>query len=384
MPPTPTTGPIPSRTSLPPSESAERLAYLALALVPGLGARRLAALLSTFGSATAVLSARLSDLAAVSGVPRSVVEGIRRARPDQVPPLLARAAKLGQKVLTPASADFPAGLRSIPDPPIALWVRGRIDLLTLPAVAIVGSRDHTPYGEEVARVVATAAARAGIAVVSGMARGLDAVAHEAALDAGGATIGVLGNGADIPYPSVNRPLYQRVVKHGLLLTEHQPGEEARPAAFPRRNRLISGLARAVVVVEAADGSGTMLTVSAALEQGRDVLVVPGPITSATSRGTNRLLREGATPLLDVADLLTLFGATAEPATAGPADPPPCTLSPTEARVYDALSYGGRHTDELALTVGIPVGELLGTLLGLEIGGLAQALPGGHFRRTARR
>ncbi len=351
--------------------------------MPGLGARRLAALLSHFQSIAAILDAPLTELAEVARVPGVVARAIHRASVEQVPAVLARADALGQEVLTPEDAAFPAALRSIPDPPIALWVRGAVDALQRPAVAIVGSRDHTPYGEEVARDVATAAVRAGIAVVSGMARGLDAVAHEAALDAGGITIGVLGNGADVPYPRGNHRLYERVVERGLLLTEHPPGEEARAGHFPRRNRLISGLSRAIVVVEAALGSGTMITVTAALEQGREVLVVPGPITSPTSRGANRLLREGATPLLEIGDLLALFGAEAAPTVAGPADPPPCTLSPTETRVYSALTYSGRQIDDLALTVGLPIGELLATLLGLEIGGLVQSLPGGHYRRRER-
>ena len=302
------------------SDHAERHAYLALALVPGLGARRLAALRSHFPSIAEILAAPRAELARVARVPQGIADAVHRASVEDVPAVLARAAKLGQQVLTPGDAAFPPALRSIPDPPIALWVRGNLECIERPAVAIVGSRDHSSYGEEVARDVATAAARSGIVVVSGMARGLDAIAHEAALDAGGTTVGVLGNGADVPYPRGNRRLYERVVERGLLLTEHPPGEEARAGHFPRRNRLISGLSRAIVVVEAALGSGTMITVTAALEQGREVLVVPGPITSPTSRGTNRLLREGATPLLEISDLLSIFGAPPVPVTAGPADP----------------------------------------------------------------
>lgn len=321
---------------------------------------------------------------AVAGIPAPVLSAIRTARADAIPDLLATAARAGQVLLVPPDAAFPATLRSIPDPPVLLWARGDVAGLDAPAVAIVGSRDHTRYGEEIARELAVVAARAGITVVSGMARGLDAVAHQGALDAGGATIGVLGCGVDVMYPRQNAELFARMYAHGLLLSECAPGQKPdNPGAFPRRNRLISGLARVTVVVEAAEGSGTMLTVSSALAQGRDVLVVPGPVNSPTSRGTNRLLREGATPLLEPLDLLAMFGAVVPVATDVDRQPPPCTLSPTEARVFEALGTAGRQIDDLALTIGLPVGELLATLLGLEIGGLAQSLPGGHYRRAAR-
>lgn len=357
---------------------------MALALVEGLGARRLAALLSHCGSAAAVLTASPTQLAETPGLTPAVRSAIRRARPEDAEQHLALCRRLGQQLLTPACDAYPAALRSIPDPPIALWVRGRLDLLTIPAVAIVGSRDHSTYGQTVARRVAREAASAGIAVVSGMARGLDAVAHEAALSVHGATIGVLGTGADIVYPQQNWRLFEAVLEHGLLMTELPPGAPSHPGAFPRRNRLISGLAQVTVIVEAAEGSGTMLTCASALEQGREVVVVPGPITSLTSRGTNRLLAEGATPLLTPGDIVTHFGAAAPRRDLAVPDPPPCTLSPTEARVFAALADAGRHIDELALAVGLPVGEMLATLLGLEIGGLAQSLPAGHYRRVARR
>lgn len=381
------TFPIPSPTSSTPpttNDLAERHAYLALALLEQLGPHRLAALLSHFGSAQAVLAASAARLRAIAGLPSAVVANILEARAERIPSLLADAARAGQSLLVPPDDAFPSALRSIPGPPVLLWARGDLRLLPAPAVAIVGSRDHSRYGEEIARDLAIAAARAGVTVVSGMARGLDAVAHHGALDVGGATIGVLGCGVDVIYPRQNADLFARMYAHGLLVSEHPPGERPdSPGAFPRRNRLISGLASVVVVVEAAEGSGTMLTVTSALEQGREVLVVPGPVNSPTSRGTNRLLREGATPLTEPRDLLSLFGAAVPTAATRAPGPPPCTLSPTEARVFEALTGAGRHVDELALAVGIPVGELLATLLGLEIGGLAQSLPGGQYRRAAR-
>jgi DNA processing protein len=212
-----------------------------------------------------------------------------------------------------------------------------------------------------------------------MALGLDAVAQGAALDASGVTIGVLGTGADIVYPRQNQRLFERVWADGALLTEHPPGDRGHHGAFPQRNRLISGLADSLVVVEAAEGSGTLITVSCALEQGRDVYAVPGPITSPTSRGTNRLLRDGAIPILEPDDLLRALGAVTTRSSPDGGSPQ-CTLSPDEARVFDALDRDPRHVDELALSTGLPIGTLLGTLLGLEIGNQVEQLPGSLFRK----
>jgi DNA processing protein len=218
-------------------------------------------------------------------------------------------------------------------------------------------------------------------VVSGMALGLDAVAQSAALDAGGNTIGVLGTGVDQIYPRGNARLFARVTEKGLLLSESPPGERGLPGAFPRRNRLISGLATALVVVEAAEDSGTLITVTCALEQGRDVYAVPGPINSKTSRGTNRLIRDGAVPILEPGDLtraLGLGGTESRKANV----PFPLHLSDNEARVLASLRPDPSHVDELALSSGMSIGLLLGTLLGLEIGGLAEQLPGAMFRRRS--
>jgi DNA processing protein len=223
--------------------------------------------------------------------------------PDDYARALAAAERSGSDLLIPEDDRYPAMLRTIPDPPPVLFGKGNLDLLARPAVAIVGSRDHSHYGEEVCRALSRAAAGAGLVVVSGMARGLDAVAHLAALEAGGGTIGVLGCGIGVTYPVSNRLLYQRVEREGLLLAESPPGEPPHKGSFARRNRLISGLARVTVVVEAARVSGTLGTVRCAQDQGRDVLAVPGPITSPVSAGTNHLLREGAGPLLELRDLL---------------------------------------------------------------------------------
>lgn len=349
----------PTRTISPTSDVDERLAFVALALTPGLGARRIAGLLSHHGSAPAALAA--TPGASLAAAHEHAV----------------RCERAGATLLVPADAAYPARLRSIPDPPPLLHARGDLALVDRRAAAIVGSRDHTRYGEDVVRELASGLASIGVTVVSGMARGLDAAAHRAALDARGPTIGVLGNGLGVVYPAANRELYTAMERDGLLLTEHPPGERPRAGFFPRRNRLISGLADAVVVVEAARGSGTMVTVAMALEQGRDVMAVPGPITSPTSAGTNQLIRDGAESVLDVADLLAKFGATVE---ALPSATPPCTLSPAEAQAFDAITAEGRHVDELACRTGLPIGTLLSVLFGLELAGLVEQLPGSFFRR----
>src|SRR6185295_7935381 len=211
--------------------------------------------------------------------------------------LVETCDRIGARILVPDDAEFPAPLRVIPEPPPVLFAMGDLGLLQRPALAIVGSRDHSAYGQTVARASAMLAARAGLVVVSGMARGLDAVAHAGALDANGGTIGVLGNGLGVIYPAANRALYERVLQHGLLLSEFPPGERPHAGSFPRRNRLISGLARATLVIEAGVTSGALITAGTALDQGRDVLAVPGPILGAHSVGTNRLLRDGAIPFL---------------------------------------------------------------------------------------
>ncbi|NNG17172.1 MAG: DNA-protecting protein DprA, partial [Gemmatimonadales bacterium] len=295
--------------------------------------------------------------------------------------ILARVGQLGADTLLPDDPGFPASLTTIPDPPVLLFAKGDLSLLASPAAALVGSRDHSPYGREACCELARCAARAGLTVVSGMARGLDAVAHQAALDAGGGTIGVLGNGLGVIYPAANRSLYQRVAQVGLLLSEFPPGERPHAGSFPRRNRLISGLARVTVVIEAGERSGTLITVAAALDQGRDVMAVPGPITSPTSVGTNRLIRDGAAPLLEPADLLALFDGLAAPVKTREERRPPL-LADDSQRVYDELDEAPIHLDALADRLTEPVGRLLAILSTLELQGLVEQQPGNLFAKAS--
>lgn len=372
------------------SAQSDRAAYLAVALSPGIGIERLHAILNACSTPHGALSAPYAFLRTVPGLSRPAATALAARTLADGERVLVAAARLGAIALLPDDALFPASLREIQDAPTVLFSRGRLELLARPAVAIVGSRDHSPYGTEVCRTIAGAAAAAGITVVSGMARGLDAVAHQAALDAGGSTIGVLGNGLGVVYPAANRALYDRVGADGLLLTEFPPGERPNAGSFPRRNRLISGMARVTVVIEAAHGSGALITAGTALEQGRDVMAVPGPITSATSAGTNALLRDGAEPLLEVADLLSHYADRVPTEAIARSTTPVRHAQPVRPRVEipDALAPVAAcvgpdlvHIDAIALVSGLAAGDCLASLAQLELLGAVEQHPGGLFRVT---
>lgn len=360
--------------------SAERAAWVAIALTPGIGSARMRYLIEEFKTAHGALTAPFSLLCAVTGISGATATALKQRTLTWGESVIAEAERSGAQVLIPTDPGFPSVLREISEPPNLLFALGRLELLERPAVAVVGSRDHTRYGAEVCRMVASAAATAGIAVVSGMARGLDALAHEAALAAGGPTIGVLGNGLGVIYPAANRKLYERVAAEGLLLTEFPPGERPNAGSFPRRNRLISGLSCVTVVIEAAHGSGALITASAAADQGRDVMAVPGPITSTRSAGTNALIRDGAEPLLELGDLLAHYPeATLPPPTEAPGQPRlPAGLRPDLRALALALGPDPVHVDTLAATTHRPVADLLGGLCELELLGIVEQRPGQQF------
>jgi DNA processing protein len=368
-----------SRTSdMTAGNDAEREAWVTLALVPGIGAARFKALLDRFGTANGALAAPFEFLRAVPGLNKPAATAITLASRASGRRAIAALEEIGGHLLLPPDPGFPTVLRHIPDPPTCLFAQGRLHALERPAVAVVGSRDHSAYGAEVCRGVARAAAHSGMVVVSGMARGLDAVAHAGTLEASGLTIGVLGNGLGVTYPSANRELYQRVAEQGLLLSEFPPGERPNAGSFPRRNRLISGLARVTVVVEAAISSGALQTVACALEQGREVMAVPGPITSPVSAGTNRLIRDGAAPLLELDDLLAHYPEARRTVTSN-ASAEPGTLAPVEGRIVNALWAGPRRVEELVEASGAPVWAALDALSVLELGGRIRQEPGGLYR-----
>ena len=272
---------------------------------------------------------------------------------------------------------FPALLAEIPDPPARLWVRGDapLDVLARPAVAIVGARACSGYGRAVARLLATESAAAGAVVVSGMARGIDGEAHRGALAAGGTTVAVLGCGVDRDYPAAHAELARAIVAaDGLIVSEYEPGVEPAPWRFPARNRIIAGLARATIVVEARARSGALITADFALEDGREVLAVPGEITSSLSTGANALLRQGATPVTSPEDVLEAIGVErTAPAAVAPDDP-------SARAVLAAVASGATTHDELTQATGLAAADLASALVLLELAG-AVSLDDGVVRST---
>ncbi len=260
-------------------------------------------------------------------------------------------------------APYPALLAAIPDPPALLWVRGRgdVEVLGLPSVAVVGARACTSYGRAVARSLGRELAGAGLVVVSGLARGIDGEAHRGALDAGGITVGVLGCGIDRDYPAAHRELARRICERGLVVSEYEVGVEPAPWRFPARNRIIAGLCHATVVVEARERSGALITADFALEDGREVMVVPGEITSTVSAGSNALLRLGATPVTAAADVLEVYGIRCESG-------PPAEVEGLAGALLARLAEGAASIDELSRAVEVAPGEVAAALIELELTG----------------
>ena len=285
-----------------------------------------------------------------------------KARFD-APAELARLGALGFRFLARSDPDFPQLLRAIHDPPPGLFLRGEgeVELLSRPAIAIVGARACSAYGRQVARGLGRDLAAAGLVVVSGLARGVDAEAHRGALEAAGLTIAVLGCGIDRDYPAAHRELAKQVAASGLVVAEYAPGVEPAPWRFPARNRIVAGLCASAVVVEARERSGALITADFALEEGREVFAVPGEITSVLSAGSNALLRLGATPLTGAADVLESYGLIAVAA-----DPP--DLGETAAGVLERIREGGAGADELCRATGLAAGELAVVLTELELAG----------------
>jgi len=276
---------------------------------------------------------------------------------------------------TRASSEYPRELNDLAHPPRELYTIGRSSALSIPRVAIVGTRNSTAYGERITRTLTRALVRGGVSIVSGMARGIDAAAHRTALEEGGNTIAVLGTGIDVPYPVGHRQLHRTIADHGLLVSENPPGMKAAQGAFPKRNRIIAALAPVTIVVEAGFRSGALNTASQAIELGRVVAAVPGPIDSDQSRGSNQLLRDGAVLIAAPEDALTLLGVSL-PRVA----PPPPLLPESEQKVWDAIAEGFVETDSLPASTGLTMAECLAAITSLEIIGLVECSLAGEIRR----
>lgn len=362
---------------------ARKALWIALTRLPGVGARSAHALLERFGSVEAVFKADTAELRRVLGADHPALAAIRAA-PD--PLHLARDREWlghnGHHLVTWDDPDYPPLLREISDPPVALYVAGDPTLLARAQIAIVGARHPTPGGRENARAFAQALARAGLVVTSGLALGIDGAAHQGALAAGGATVAVTGTGLDRVYPPAHRELAHAIVRTGALVSEFPLGTPPRAENFPVRNRLISGLALGVLVIEAAAHSGSLITARCALEQGREVFAVPGSIHSPLSRGCHALIRDGAKLVETAEDVLEELGPLARYAQEASAAATVPALPPAAAAFLAHLGYDPVSVDTLVERSGLTADVVSSMLLQLELQGHVAACPGGKYVRTA--
>lgn len=382
---------------------------LLLEQLPDVGPVTVRRLVERFGSAEAALRAKDATFMREAGREAAAARrdpAIRAA----VRQALDRAAAAGVTVVTWSDDRYPHRLHHLADPPPVLFLQGRTELLgARPMVTVVGARRSTARAREVSERLAAALARAGVCVTSGLALGVDGSAHAGALRGGGDTVAVLGAGTDVPYPRFHRRLHETIADRGLLVSEFPPGTRAAPHHFPRRNRILAALARTVVVVEAGVRSGSLITVDHALDLGREVWAVPGPIDAPTCRGSNRLLVDGARPLVSIDDFVSVVAgrgrrrgvasrAEGGDAPAGGADARWTTPGPDDAqmglfdddtpgrslerRILEALREGAVGADELASRLDAPVGTVLALLTTLELHGEVERLAGMRFRRAA--
>jgi DNA processing protein len=377
----------------------DKLPWLALKSIPGVGPVLFQRLLVRFGQPAAVFQARCEDLLAIKGVNRDLARDLLRFRAwDRVEAELAEMAAAGMEVLLPTDPRFPARLKQIPYPPPLLFIKGTLLPQDDLALAMVGTRAASYYGLKTCRRLAGALAGRGVTVVSGLARGIDTAAHQGALENDGRTLAVLGCGLDIVYPPENQKLYEQISEQGALISEFPLGEPPEAKNFPIRNRIISGLALGVVVVEAGLKSGTSITVRYALDQGREVFAVPGPIDSPTSIGPHRLIQDGAKLVQEPEDifaelpglkkgqrrLFKISGAVEEtPATPGGGTPEAATAaattSPTpEDPLLALLGSEPLSLEELVRATRLPAAAVLTNLTILELEGLIRELPGKRY------
>ena len=364
------------------------LGWLALTLVPGVGARTFYRLIQRFGSPERIFAAPRSHLEQVPGLKGGTIDAIRSFPPDKAAKReMARLGELGIRIIRWGTEEYPTFLANISDPPPLLYMKGTLAPEDERAVAVVGSRQASAYGLSVCKKLCRDLAWQGWTIVSGMARGIDSVAHSGALAGGGRTLAVLGTGLDVVYPKENRKLSQDIAASGAVITEFPLGTPPEPGNFPVRNRLISGLSLGVVVVEGTAKSGSLITVRMALEQGRQVFAVPGPIDRRGVEGQHRLIKEGA-KLVEraedvIEELLPMLGRTAAVETVearGGLTGGQPELDERERQLWDILGMEPQHIDTIVRQLEISVSQAAGILLNLEIKGLVKQLPGTFFVR----
>lgn len=352
--------------------------WVAFHLVPYIGSNRLDRLLDRFGSLAEAWSAPASDLRTVLDE-RSLASLLGKREEIDPAQELERIDRAGIQVLTKQCADYPRMLAEIPVPPPVLYVKGELSYLDAVAVSIVGTRKLTSYGREITRRLATELAEAGVVVVSGLARGIDGIAHEAAITAGGRTLAVLGSGVNVIYPPEHRGLAERIIGAGAVLSDYPPNRGPDAPNFPARNRIIAGLTLGTIVVEAPARSGALITTDFAVDYGREVFAVPGSVLSHASAGCHRLLRQGArlvTCAADVLDDLNLV-APGELAPVQQALP----LDEDERRLLALLTGEPRHIDEVAEAAGRPISHVAALLLTMELKGLIHNAGAQHYTRS---
>ncbi|GMU84386.1 MAG: DNA processing protein DprA [Planctomycetota bacterium] len=383
-------------------------AHLRWALTDGVGPLIFSRLLVQFGTAEAALGATAAEMQVVKGISRDGAERIlRTATQIRIENELDACAAKGVRIVARADPDYPAGLREVPDPPIALWVKGELRETDAIAIAVVGTRRCSIYGSEQARRFGELLAGAGFTVISGLARGIDAFAHHGAVDAGGRSIAVMGNGLNEIYPPENTALAEKLIEHGALLSELPMATVVRRGNFLPRNRIIAGMSLGTIVVEAPARSGALATARLAMEYNREVFAVPGRLQEATAIGTNKLIQDGAKLIASLEDVLVEFPDVAarlvgqgtlsfDPANSAAAKgrggggssvvgdsrllgP----LSPAESAVLEALSYDPMLQEFALQLVPIPPGEALAAVTSLELKGLVRRLPGQQIVRVGR-
>jgi DNA processing protein len=363
---------------------AEEIFYwLALSLIPGIGSILIQRLLERFKTPEAVFLAPMKELLKIEGLGKKVAGEILKGPLEKgVERELSLLKEVGGKILTLKDDDYPRRLKDIYDPPALLYVRGELRKEDELAIAIVGSRKTSPYGRWITEKIGQDLARHGVTVVSGMARGIDSVAHKGALQGGGRTIAVLGCGVDVIYPSENRNLFYQIIERGAILSEFPMGSPPEGIHFPRRNRIISGLSIGAVIVQASAESGSLITAGYALEQGREVFAVPGNVGAESSRGTNQLIKEGAKLVESSDDILEeiLPQWSREKDVPSKDETPVPDLTEEEGILYQLLGETPLHIDAIIRESRWDPGKVSSLLLDLELKGLISQWPGKCFTK----